>query len=239
VSPWSERARWALDHHGLAYRVIEHQPFLGERKLRKLVGPSKPRATVPVLIDGDARLTESWEIALYADRNGAGAKLLPEGREDEIRRWTEVSDAGMWAGRALVVTALLGSPAALAEGLPPEVPRWLRPIVRPVARRGVLWFARKYGVRAEDASADRAKLRSMLEKLREGLAGAPYLLGSFSYADIVMATSLQGISPVADAFIPIGPATREVWTQPSLAAEFADLIAWRDRLYERHRGEAA
>src|SRR6188508_1450752 len=51
-SPWSERARWALDHHGLAYETVEHVPFLGEIRLRRIVGKKAARATVPVLIDG-------------------------------------------------------------------------------------------------------------------------------------------------------------------------------------------
>jgi glutathione S-transferase len=54
-----------------------------------------------------------------------------------------------------------------------------------------------------------------------------------------MASALQGVSAVADDYIPLGPATRAVWTQPELAAEFSDLVAWRDRLYERHRRQGA
>jgi glutathione S-transferase len=33
-SPWSEKARWALDHHGVAYRYEEYKILLGEPKLR-------------------------------------------------------------------------------------------------------------------------------------------------------------------------------------------------------------
>jgi glutathione S-transferase len=52
-----------------------------------------------------------------------------------------------------------------------------------------------------------------------------------------MAVLLQAVAPVADRYIRLGPATRQVWSQPELAAEFADLIAWRDTLYERHRAK--
>src|SRR5262245_44456729 len=34
-SPWTERARWALDHHGIAYRFEEHVPVVGELALRR------------------------------------------------------------------------------------------------------------------------------------------------------------------------------------------------------------
>src|SRR5579864_5859577 len=72
VSPWTERAKWALDHHRLTYEVTEHLPILGERRLRRLVGPGKPRATVPVLVAGTEVVSESWDIAVYADREGEG-----------------------------------------------------------------------------------------------------------------------------------------------------------------------
>ncbi len=72
VSPWSERAKWALDHHGLDYEVVEHMPIIGERRLRRLVGPGKPRATVPVLLAGAEKV-----IAVYADREGKGTRLIP------------------------------------------------------------------------------------------------------------------------------------------------------------------
>ena len=236
VSPWSERAKWALEHHRLPYQNIEHAPFIGERRLRRLVGADKKRATVPVLLTGEQVLCESWEIACYADREGAGTRLIPPEREAEVRKWNTLADETMEAGRALVGAALLASPAAIDEGLPPQVPGWLRPLLRPIGTYGVKWFARKYGLHRMEAGAQRAKLRSTLEVLRAAVApDRPYLLGSFSYADIVMATCLQGVLPVADRYIELGPSTRKVWTCAELAAEFSDVLAWRERLYAQHR----
>ena len=238
VSPWSERAKWALDHHGLTYEVVEHFPVLGERRLRQLVGPGKPRATVPVLLDGEDVLSESWDIARYADRVGRGTKLIPEDQEAAIKRWTGIADEAMQAGRALVLASIVANPGALDEGGPRSVPRWLRPMLRPVARRAMHTFARKYGLRLDAASEQVATFRAGLDELRKGLGsagGAPFLLGSFSYADIVMATLLQGVAPVADRFIRLGPDTRRAWTQDGLSTEYADLVAWRDATYEKQR----
>jgi glutathione S-transferase len=236
VSPWSERARWALDHHGIRYRTITHVPFLGERRLRRWVGPGKVRATVPVLLADAERYTESWDIAAFADRRGTGSKLIPAEREAEVRTWNDRADSTMQSARVLVIAGMIGSDAALDENRPPALPRGLAPLLRPVTRFAMRWFGRKYGVDPDDLATPRARLRETLTALREALAGKPYLLGSFSYADVVMATVLQGISPVPDRYIPLGPATRAVWTQPEIAREFADLVAWRDRLYEHHRG---
>ena len=67
---------------------------------------------------------------------------------------------------------------------------------------------------------------------REGLArsDSDYLLGRFSYADIAMAVVLKVVAPIATTQPPLGPATQACWNDSKLAAEFADLLEWRDRL---------
>src|SRR5262245_4562805 len=117
-SPWSERVRWALDHHGLSVRRVEHAPFIGERRLRRLAGNPPGRVTVPMLVDGSAVLRESWDIAKWADARGTAAKLIPAEREDEVRRWAGIADETSDAGRGLVTAALTNSPGALDESLP-------------------------------------------------------------------------------------------------------------------------
>jgi glutathione S-transferase len=239
VSPWSERAKWALDHHGLAYEVVEHMPIVGERRLRRLVGPGKPRATVPVLLAGAEVVGESWDIAVYADREGKGAKLIPPEHEPAIRDWAALADEAANAGRALVLAAILANGPALDEQGPPFIPAWLRPPLRPLARAATMAFVRKYDLRLEEGDAQTRAVRSALDRLRTGLAASsPYLQGSFTYADIAMASLIQGISPVDDRFLKIGPATRAAWTHAPLAAEYSDLVAWRDSLYESRRRSA-
>lgn len=238
-SPWSERARWALDHHGLAYHVSVHVPFLGERRLRRVLGNPPRRATVPVLLVGGEVLSSSWEIARHADRVGHAERLIPDDLEPAIRHWDELAERAMTAARPLTLERLLDSDAALDETLPPPLPRWLRPLLRPVTRFGTEWFARKYALDLASTGAARAALEAGLSALRSALGGSDYVLSRFSYADVIMATMLHGVSPVADRYVPLGPATRAAWTQPELAAANADLIAWRDRLYERHRPPTA
>lgn len=236
LSPWSERARWVLDHHRVHYQSIVHVPVIGERRLRQLVGVPGQLATAPALLLPDAVLRDSWDIAQYAERHGSGAPLLPRAKEREVREWDELAARGMAAGRTLVMRAMLASPHALDETLPRPVPRSLRPWLRPITRRATRWFAQKYELPLDDEAGQLAQLRASLAALRAGLErSSPYLLGSFSYADIVMAVLLQGVSPVPHHYIPLGRATRLAWTRPELASEFSDLIAWRDRLYEEHR----
>jgi glutathione S-transferase len=236
VSPWSERARWALDHHRVSYRTVRHAPFIGELRLRRLIGSRARPATVPVLIDGDDVLTDSWDIALYADRIGRGEPLIPPDRGAEVRGYAELAERISSHTRALLVPELIDSPEALDETAPLPIPASLRTLLRPVMRVGTRWFARKYGIGRSDRAQCEQTMREGFDQLRSALQrSGSFLLHRFSYADIVMATTLQGIAPVTDEYIRLGPATRRIWTQPELAREYRDLIDWRDELYRTRR----
>jgi glutathione S-transferase len=235
-SPWSERARWALDHHGLVYRLVQHEPFLGERRLRKLVGPRVERPTVPVLVAPGEVLRDSWDIARYADTLGGADKLIPAALEGAIRELAELAERTMVETRGLVTAALLASNGALDENAPRSVPKALRPLFRPLVRYGTHWFARKYTLELSDLETQRRTLARTLATFRERYGDRPYLFERFSYGDILFCSLLQAVKPVDDRYIRLGPAERIVWTQPALAEEFSDLIRRRDDLYAAHRG---
>jgi glutathione S-transferase len=234
-SPYSERARWALDHHSLRYRLVHHEPFIGERRLRRLIGDPARRATVPVLVSPGVLLTDSWDIALHADRIGGAEKLVPEADAAAIAELRALADEAMNFGRVLVTRALLDSNAALDEVAPRYIPHFLRPLFRPVARYGTRWFGRKYALDLGELEHPRQKVRSALARFREQLGQKPYLLGHFSYADILVCSVLQGIRPPEHAAVRLRPASRAAWTQVELAAEFEDLLAWRDTVYRDAR----
>ncbi|HEU5060347.1 MAG TPA: glutathione S-transferase N-terminal domain-containing protein [Kofleriaceae bacterium] len=235
ISPWSEKARWALDHHRIRYAEEVYTPMLSEPALRWRLRRARGPVTVPVLFaDGEA-YTDSFEIAHYAERRGAGAPLFRRGLEAAIARWNRLSDAAMRAGRALVSFRVENDPQARSEALPDLVPRALRRPLDPVARVGVRFLARKYGFR-DDEHAHRAELRARLIEMRDALSdGRHYLLGEFTYADIAMAAALQFVAPVGDRHIQLGPASRRAWTDLELAGELTDLLEWRDQLYAARR----
>ena len=234
VSPWSERARWALDHHRLPYRKEEHMVYLGERKLRRLTG--KPRNTVPILVTDGTVLNDSWDIAQYADREGASPSLFPAEHVAEIEAWAKTTDRLLAAGRGLILRALMGDAAALDESLPGNVPGVVRPLLRPVVRGVTRYFMKKYSLGdATREAADLAAVRGVLDEMRAlGLARRT-VFERFTYADVLLATTLQGVSPVADRHLRLRPATRRVWTRDALARDYADLLAWRDWVYDAHR----
>jgi glutathione S-transferase len=229
-SPWSLKARAALRHHGIAVELREYSPLLDEPALRlrlgKLVGG---RISVPVLFTDDGPITDSFAIAEYADRVGRGSPLVDAPRADAVRTWNTCSERLMDASRARSMVKVLASPEALRESVPPP----LRGLPMPMLRGSVRAFNFKWGIRADAVDAQLTIMREELDRLREALRdGRDYLLGSLSHADLAMGIALQLVAPLPGT--PLGPATLAAITESELAAEYTDLIAWRDRLHARH-----
>jgi glutathione S-transferase len=234
-SPWTEKARWALEHHRVSYRYVEHVPMLGEPYLRWKAQKLTGRVTVPLFVDGGAPVMDSLAIAAYAEGTGRSKPLFPAENRAKIEAWNARSERALAAARGLVVSRTAASPQAKAAALPPFVPDALRPALTSVASLGVAFFRLKYGLDAAGEDERRAVIAADLRTLRESLAGRPYLFDDFTYADIAMATVLQAVRPVDGAFLPLHTGTREAWTDPVLAPQFEDLCAWRDALYAKHR----
>lgn len=234
-SPWTEKACWALDHHGVRYTFEQYPPLLGEPWLRLRSRTLRGRVTVPMLLEGRTVLRDSYAIARHAEALGGGAPLWPAGREAEVEAWNARSERALRAGRALFFARLLRDPAAQLEQVPPFVPRALRPLLRPAVRSGVAWLRAKHGAGPGFTAEATAVLDAELGALRAALAGGRYVLGVLSYADVCMAVVCQFVRPVDAPHMPLAPANRACWTAPELVARHQDLLAWRDALYAEHR----
>jgi len=229
-SPWSIKARCALRHHAVAVREREYTPVLGEPALRLRLRKFGGRVSVPVLFTPAGVLTDSWEIALFADRVGSGAALIPNEKRALIAEWNAASERLLSAARSCAMLRVLHAPQAALESLPAPVARLLG------ERGGVLAvrvFNAKYAIRPEQQADYHAQVRQELSRLRQALAGGRrYLLDQLSYADFAMAVGIACLLPLPSA--PMGPTMRHASTDEVLAAEFADLIGWRDALHAEH-----
>lgn len=234
-APWSERARWAMDHHRLRYSLVEHTPLLGDLRLRAAARKATGAVSVPLLVDGPVRLMDSVAIAHYADSKGSMPRLLPAATADEVLAWCSRIEPLMQLGRARVLAGLKTGSASILEAAPVRTPDWLHPVVAAVGSLAVRRLEKKYAATYEPAAALETA-RSVIRQLEAALRGRMFLVDDrFSFADIAVASALQFVQPVDSSFIALGPATRIVWTWPGLAEESASVIAWRDTLYHRHR----
>jgi glutathione S-transferase len=75
---------------------------------------------------------------------------------------------------------------------------------------------------------------TFLGKLRAAIAPSGFVVGkTFSYADIIAVTALQGIRPAKNEHWRIPTALRPAWTD-ELAPDYEDLLTWRDGILERY-----
>ncbi|HTN85598.1 MAG TPA: glutathione S-transferase N-terminal domain-containing protein [Sorangium sp.] len=240
-SPWTEKARWALDVRRVPYTFRHYLPLIGEpalrAKLRRLTG----RVSVPVLTTDEGRVLDgSTDIARWADGRGAGPTLFPAEHEAEIARLIDLSERALSAGRARALSRMLADDEALAEMAPGPVRRALGPLASRLGALGVRRTLRKYGGNAVDAEAHLQTQVAALDELRATLArktlagtGPKTLLDSFTFADIAMSQVLVNAAPPAE--LKLGAASRRCFSDPELGDRYADLIAWRDELYRAYR----
>lgn len=236
-SPWSEKARWALHHHGIHHREVEYLPIIGELALRKRLGKWRGKITVPLLIKPDGAISDSLDIARYAEEIGSNpTPLFPREYTEEVVAWNVHSESALAAGRALVTIRTMKDSAARSEAMPRISPVLAKILRVPFTAFGAAYLRRKYHYGTDEKPLRDALYRALFA-LREALAdGRPYLLGEqFSYADLTMACALQCVRPVTDEFIKLGPASRTVWTDETYASEFSTLLDWRDQVYQTHR----
>ncbi len=241
-SPWSLRARWALDHHHIVYETRNYTPIFSAPLVRARTGRWRGRLSMPLLHASDAVCADSWEILLWAEAHGAGPKLLPAPQAEAVAAWHAVAEDICAAGRALAAKRTLADRAARVEALPPFVPRALRSASAPIATLGAHFLAHKYGFSVDDTDGHRSTQVARVATIRAAIDkhGGAGLLGEPCWADVAVALSLEFVSPHA-TLVRHGPATRAAWTTTEAADP--EVLAWRDRVIAtrppRHRASEA
>jgi glutathione S-transferase len=234
-SPWTERARWALDLRRVPYRFRQYVPMVGELALRRKLGRWRGPVSVPVLTtDEGVVIPDSTAIARWADGHGQGPRLFPAGQDAVIDRWVVRADDGLGAGRALSLARILGDREAMAELVPRGVRKVLGPLAASVGKLGILRTRKKYGGGRASLAEHAAVLDGVLDELRAALAGRATLLATLSYADLAVAQVLAYVQPPATG-LRLGKASGPLYGDPALAARYPELVAWRDALYAAHR----
>ena len=186
LSHYCEKARWALDRAAVPYDEEPHVPLLSRFAARRTTG-----GTVPVLIHGDLRLTESSDILRHADSMRPGM-LYPLDAQlcKEVEAWETRFDRDLgthvrrWAyGYLLPEKALLRD--LWSRGAPKREAMWM-PLVLPIAR-GLLRRAYKVTPAGADRSSERIRevFAAVDERLKDGRR---FLAGDqFSAADLTFA----------------------------------------------------
>lgn len=240
ISHFCEKARWALDWHGVQYSEVGWAPGL-HRLVAKRLGAAD--TTLPILLDGTDLIQGSGAIIDWAEKHcsDAGRSLAPSD--------SDAAEAKVIERRADEVIGPHVRRLIYAETLPtrPDVVKPALFLSTSVTHRvvgGLMWpVTRKimmsmYDVCPSAAAESQATLEAELDWLDRRLAdGRPYLVGDRpSRADIAVASLLAPLArpkemPIyrpldsLDAFTAIAERWKERRT-----------IGWVNLLYATHRG---
>ncbi|MEM8689121.1 MAG: glutathione S-transferase family protein [Pseudomonadota bacterium] len=238
ISHYCEKARWALDWHGLSYQEVNWPPG-PHLVLAKRLGAK--RTSVPILADGDDLIQGSDKITDWADAHTDARSpglTTPDACALEVRADKNI---GIHTRRLAYAECLQTHPhvvkPALFHNLRP-VHSILANLMWPLTRRAMIKAYRLTGNAAEES---RVRVETELDWLDAHLSdGRPYLTGGrFTRADIAVASLL---SPFArpDAL----PLYQRMDFPPALAADLArwqtrPVVQWVTRLYSEQRGAGA
>ena len=187
-SHYCEKARWALDRAGIAYREESHVPIFS---WRASLGSGGKR-TVPCLATSGGTVADSTDILRWADAHAAtAAPLFPPGTAgEEVAALEDEFDRRLGpATRRLAYFYLLQRPALVrrflasaGQGLEARAATLLFPLLRAMMVRGLR-------LDAAGAERSRAALEEVFGRVEARLAdGRRYLAGEhFSAADLTFA----------------------------------------------------
>ena len=204
-SPFCWRSRMALAHKGLDAEVI---PWRFTENARLAAHGGK---TVPILLDGAAILTDSWDIALHLDRTYPDAPPLFQGPPETYRFIAAWTDTVLSAGVARLIVSDIAPLLGEAEA------------AYFIESRG-----KRFGMPLAQVTADREarlpEFRASLGPLRRALSMQPFLGGAApDYADYIVFGSFMWARVVSPL---------------RLLAEDDVVLAWRERLLDLHGGLA-
>lgn len=218
-SPWSERVRWAFAFKRLPYEKQNYEPGVDEAAVKKLTG----QTMVPVLITDDKVTPDSSAILDWLEATRPEPALLPKAAKERAMAtlWEELALNALGPhGRTLITGRLLS-------------------IDDPEAQNRGKYFAEKYGYSQFAEAQSRLTLARILTSLKETLSEREYLVGdAFTRADLTTAVMLMLLKAAPQEFFVFTPERRFVYLD-KLGEDpmFAAVFAWRDRMYEKHRGE--
>jgi glutathione S-transferase len=205
ISHYCEKARWALERAGMAYREERHVQGIHRFAARRAGGG----VTVPVLVTPGGAIGDSAEILAWVDeRTPPEHRLFPaeQASREEVerlcRRFDEV--LGPRGRRLMYVHIFTAHELALRfnnEGVPSWEDRAIRhgwPLARRVVGR-VLEI--RPGIEIEDEAAVWGELDFVADLLADG---RPYLCGeSFGAADLTFAALSASIAVPPDYGVPL------------------------------------
>lgn len=238
-SHYNEKARWALDHKGVAHTRRSYLP--GMHVLPVLLR-SRQRQ-VPVLRDGATTVAGSAAIIDHLERTRPEPPLYPRdptARRDALAIQTHFDDDVGGPLRAAFFFTVLADPAYMATVFTHHAAPLAQAIYRPLFPAIAAFLRRELRLTAATADAGMARTSEALDFVAARAGPQGYLVGeTFSVADLTAAAILAPtVLPPEFPYLPPRP------YGPRFAVWLARWqhhpgTTWVRETYRRHRGLSA
>jgi glutathione S-transferase len=248
-SHYNERARWAMQHHGVVAHERRYLPMVHMRPVRAVVPPSQRTSdktgsglSTPVLVlDDGTVLNDSTGIVRWADETHGDEEstLYPAAHRDAIVTFEQGlhDDLGRDT-RFLAYWFLIADGPAFAELVRHNVGWWQRALFAVGAPAAKAGMRKRFALTQPRYEKVRARVEAAVAELSEVLGDREYFFGDrFTAADLTSATML------APALLPLPGYGAHIPELSDAFRELRDQLAstavgrHTHRTFERHRGE--
>ena len=188
-SHYCEKARWGLDHAGVAYVEAAYLPMLHLAGVKGAGGDHQ----VPLLATSEGLVSDSTDILRWCDaRTAPERRLWPEDAAlaAEVSAWEERFDAELGPNaRRVAYGCVLGDAAYMRDMVARTLPPWQRGLFAVVRVPAVAMIRRAYGIHPAGVARARARLDALFAEVSTCLAdGRSWLVGDrFTAADLTFA----------------------------------------------------
>jgi glutathione S-transferase len=239
VSNYNEKARWALDHKGIAHVRRAALPGSQTEVAQRLGAGS----TLPVLVLGGKVIGDSTDIVAALEEYRPAPPLYPRDPQArahalELEEFFD-EELGPYVRRA-VVHALLGDAELFLDTFAPDLPADVRKTALAGFRDFRVSFAERMGADARGVEDAYEKIAVAGERFRCERGPEGYLVGDvFTVADLTLAALVA--PAVAPEQFPYPQPQRDHPLLARLTEALAEsgIRGWVLRMYERHRGRSS
>lgn len=231
ISPYSEKARWALDRLGLLYTEERHLPVF--HYVRSFKVGRVPN--VPILVDGGTVLCDSSAILQHLERYAdPETRLYPDQHRQAVEEWEDLFDEilGVESRRWVYFHAMQRPQMALrtsCQGVPAwqtAVAPWCYPLL-------VAYITRHLRISARNVHAGLEICRRIISRVDAAMSdGRSYLVGDrFTAADLTFACMMSPFLVPAEYGVRL-PQPSEV--SPAMRMTMEEMRATRAGQYALH-----
>lgn len=236
ISHFSEKARWACDHHGVAYTLVRCVPGPHIATMKRL---GVKRTTVPVLTHSDGPpIQGSGRIIAHLDALSPERSLTPA--DDSWQAIEKRADRDLGEALRRILYAEMMTREAVIPLWTQDAPWWSTPLMQLVFPLMKAQITKGYKLHPTDVAEAKLAFEAAWVDLEAQLGERRYLLEDrLTRADIAVASLLGPLVMPAQHPFPFRQHTLPAALEPFIA-QYRGRPLWRyvERLYAEERQRA-